>query len=425
MKPEESDFTAGASPGERLKAKRTELGVSLKEVSNVLLISVANLEALENNRYEDLPGLTYIIGYWRSYANVLNLDISDEIEIYKNEIQPSGALSAYHVGQHVDVHQKKVRKGSFLLFALLFAGFIGGLWYWQSPVDNRTVPLNGNPVDEPLNTLDNGNNAADEVVANSTLSVPELEEIEQPDLPVDGREPTGAGMDADADADAQPEAEAPEVPEESVSGSADPSGSSVEAQEPVVTGTNADVDADVEAQVQTGSGDSGVPSGVPEVPEAPEAPEEPVSGSVDSPGSSVGAQEPVVAGTVVDTDTDTDTERTEQGSGPGNEPDSGSGGEVFAPDSDYDASSTRWIKVNVHKTVWIDIRNGQGEKLVFRMVNEGENLEINDSPPFYVFIGSPDGVEVFYLGESVDMPLHSSGLSSRFVVGEYPESTSN
>ena len=346
MMPEEPDFTASFSPGERLKAKRTELGISLQEVSNALLIPVGNLEALENNRYEDLPGLTYIVGYWRSYANILDVDISDEIEIHKNRLWSSAALAAYHLGQHADVHQKKSRKGSVILLILLFSGFLGGLWYWQKPADVQTVLLNGNQAGKLFNTPDNGNNATDDIVTNPVLSLPESGKIDQPDLLVDTQEPVGTGMDADVDA--QPE---------------------------------------------------------------PGVPEEPVSGPGDQPDSSVDTREPVVTGTVADAQ--------------GLERDSGSAGEVFGSDSGYDANSLRGLKVNVHKTVWIDIRNGQGEKLVFRMVNEGENLEISGSPPFYVYIGALEGVDMFYLGEPVDIPPHSSGQSSRVVVGEYPESNSN
>ena len=124
----------------------------------------------------------------------------------------------------------------------------------------------------------------------------------------------------------------------------------------------------------------------------------------------VAADEPTAPGTSVDADandlsvTSTDADGSEQDSGPGNESDAGSDEEDFGTGPRYDANSLRWIKVNVHKTVWIDIRNGQGEKLVFRTVNDGENLNVNGSPPFYVFIGSLDGVEVFYLGESVEIP---------------------
>ena len=344
MMPEESDFINSPSPGERLKAKRIEYGVSLQEVSGTLLLSVTYLKALESNCYEDLPGLTYIVGYWRSYANLLGIDVSDEIRIHKSRLEATNANPAFDYNHQSDFYQKKSRKGSVILFLLLITGFIGGLWYWQNPTDNQTVPLNEIQFGAELNISNNENNAADDVVDNSVLLPLEPQIIGQPDLfvDVDVDEPTApdTGVDADADVD-----------------------------------VDVDADADVDAD-------------------------------------NLGL-------------TSTDTNGSEQDFGVGDEFDAVSVEEEFGRGPRYDANSLRWIKVDVHKTVWIDIRNGQGEKLVFRTVNEGENLRINGSPPFYVFIGSLDGVEVFYLGVSVEIPPHSSGQSSRFVVGEYPEATPN
>ena len=312
MMPEEPGFINSPSPGERLKAKRIEHGISLQEVSNALLLSVTYLKALESNCYEDLPGLTYIVGYWRSYANLLGIDISDEIRIHKSRLEATEANPAYDYN-HSNFHQRKSWNGSVILFLLLITGFLGGLWYWQNPADNQTVPLNEIQFGAELNILNNENNAADDVIDNSVFPLkPKI--IDQPDLFVDADDLSVTSTDADG---------------------------------------------------------------------------------------------------------------PERDSGLDNESDAGSVEEDFATGPRYDANSLRWIKVDVHKTVWIDIRNGQGEKLVFRTVDEGENLKINGSPPFYVFIGSLDGVDVFYLGESVEIPPHSSGQSSRFVVGEYPGATPN
>ena len=337
MMPEESDIINNPSPGERLKAKRIEYGISLQEVSSALLLSVTYLKALENNHYEELPGLTYIVGYWRSYASLLGIDISEDIRIHKIRLEATESNPAYDYN-HGDFHQEKSRKGSVILFLLLITGFLGGLWYWQNPANNPTFPVNKIQIGAELNIPNNENNAADDVIDNSVLLLLEPKIIDQPELFEDAGEPTVPDVDADAEA-------------------------------------NEDADAD-----------------------------NPRFTSMD-------ADEPEL----------------DQDSGLDNESDAGSADEEFetGPLSRYDANSLRWIKVDVHKTAWIDIRNGQGEKLVFRTVNEGESLILNSSPPFYVFIGSLDGVEVFYLGESVEIPPHSSGQSSRFVVGEYPEATSN
>ena len=185
MMPEEPDFISSPSPGERLKSIRIELGISLQEVSSALNFSLAYLKALESDRYEGLPGLTYIVGYWRSYANLLGVDISDEIRIHKSRLELTEANPAYQYNQHSDFDQRNSRKGSVIIFLLLITGFLGGLWYWQNPADNQTVPVNEIQSGAELNILNNGNNAADDVVDNSVLFPLEPKIIDQPDLFVD------------------------------------------------------------------------------------------------------------------------------------------------------------------------------------------------------------------------------------------------
>ncbi len=409
MMPEESDSINSPSPGERLKAKRIEYGISLQEVSSALLLSVTYLKALEDNHYEELPGLTYIVGYWRSYASLLGIDISEDIRIHKIRLEATEANPAFDYN-HGDFHQGKSRKGSVILFLLLITGFLGGLWYWQNPANNPTFPINKIQFGTELNIPNNENNAVDDVIDNSILLPLEPKTIDQPELFEDADEPNAPGVDADAGAEAEADVEEPTAPDagaDTVAGA--------DAEEP--TAPDVDVDADAGVDVQPEPGVS----------------EDQVSGLSDQPDPLVDADS--ITGVDVDVDaenprftsTHSDEPEPDQDSGLDNESDAGSDDEEFGTDprSRYDANSLRWIKVDVHKTVWIDIRNGQGEKLVFRTVNEGEILRLNSSPPFYVFIGSLDGVEVFYLGESVEIPPHSSGQSSRFVVGEYPEATSN
>ncbi len=62
------------SVGDYLREGRNALGVSLEEISARTRISVRQLDALETNRLERLPGGVFNISFARQYARELNLD---------------------------------------------------------------------------------------------------------------------------------------------------------------------------------------------------------------------------------------------------------------------------------------------------------------------------------------------------------------
>jgi cytoskeleton protein RodZ len=69
-----------------LRAARLRRGDDLATVSRSLKIRKDHLEAVEEDRLENLPGRTYAIGFVRSYAGYLGLDAVEMVERYKQEI---------------------------------------------------------------------------------------------------------------------------------------------------------------------------------------------------------------------------------------------------------------------------------------------------------------------------------------------------
>lgn len=62
------------SAGAILSAQRKQLGMSVDEVSAKLKLSHRQIEALETDRYEALPGNTFVRGFVRNYARLLQID---------------------------------------------------------------------------------------------------------------------------------------------------------------------------------------------------------------------------------------------------------------------------------------------------------------------------------------------------------------
>jgi len=59
--------------GEILRKAREERGETLSDIARTLKLSANQLEALENGRYDILPGPTFVRGFLRNYANYLGV----------------------------------------------------------------------------------------------------------------------------------------------------------------------------------------------------------------------------------------------------------------------------------------------------------------------------------------------------------------
>ncbi len=79
---EEQSFDQPTSPGPRLREARLVRKMSLDEVSAHLHLDRKLIEALENDDYEQLSEPTFVRGYLRGYARLLNLPPAPIIEAY-------------------------------------------------------------------------------------------------------------------------------------------------------------------------------------------------------------------------------------------------------------------------------------------------------------------------------------------------------
>lgn len=78
-------LAAGATLGDRLKALRTESGVTIETLGHSLSINPKYLTAIEESRYRDLPGLVYARQFVRKYAAALSTDTDHVMKIFEQE----------------------------------------------------------------------------------------------------------------------------------------------------------------------------------------------------------------------------------------------------------------------------------------------------------------------------------------------------
>ncbi|MBI1252580.1 MAG: DUF4115 domain-containing protein [Alphaproteobacteria bacterium] len=118
----------GLRAGEKLEAARTQLGLSLEELSERLRIRADFLEALEAMNAKLLPGKAYTLAYLRSYARELGLDAPRIVTQFQEEC----ALSREDDRPQVRSPRSRPRTErpwlAFLAVGAIAAGFVA----WQA-----------------------------------------------------------------------------------------------------------------------------------------------------------------------------------------------------------------------------------------------------------------------------------------------------
>src|SRR5260370_31303610 len=75
MTPEQSVIVDAPSEplGSYLKRQRERRSMSTTELSRITRIPLASLEALESDRFDELPGEVFVRGFLRAYAQAVSL----------------------------------------------------------------------------------------------------------------------------------------------------------------------------------------------------------------------------------------------------------------------------------------------------------------------------------------------------------------
>lgn len=135
--------------GQDLRAARLRRGDEIAQVSRALKIRKDHLDALEEDRLEDLPGRTYAIGFVRSYARHLGLDATEYVERFKREI--SGRTED-KMHEPAPIHQDEGRRlpqGWRIITGAVVILLGWGAWHLLSPGTSSNQPVPPAPV---LNT---------------------------------------------------------------------------------------------------------------------------------------------------------------------------------------------------------------------------------------------------------------------------------
>ncbi len=77
--------------GQLLRSARLEQGISVQDVARQLRFSAKQVTALEEDKYDQLAGGTFLRGFVRNYAKLLQLDEAPLLRVLEKSVPPSAA----------------------------------------------------------------------------------------------------------------------------------------------------------------------------------------------------------------------------------------------------------------------------------------------------------------------------------------------
>lgn len=132
--------------GADLKAARERKDLKIDDVAKSIRISSVYIKAIEEGRFDDLPGEAYIVGFIKSYSKYLDLDQNTIFEQFKKESIRSQSLALeFPVTRYREnFPTKKIILSSLVIFIISYFVYI----YFDD--DGRKVVKNIEPIPQRI-----------------------------------------------------------------------------------------------------------------------------------------------------------------------------------------------------------------------------------------------------------------------------------
>lgn len=143
---------SGERPGALLKSAREQAKLSEEDVARELRMTVTKVRALEADEYEKLHSDTFIRGYLRTYAKLLNLDPNTILEAYKQTRREAGLGDEPEESPlQINVPAPARSMGKFIVWIVLLLVGIWALSVWF--LGNRQETIEPAPVMDPVSEV--------------------------------------------------------------------------------------------------------------------------------------------------------------------------------------------------------------------------------------------------------------------------------
>lgn len=402
--------------GEILTEARVARGMDYADVAAQLRIRRTYIEAIEEGRLGDLPGSTYAIGFVRTYAEMMDLDVPKVVAKFKQE-----AAEFEDRTQLVFPEPMPGSRGPtvsvIVIAVLMLAGAYAG-WLYVSNKDRETIELVP-PLPEALTKLlssstveptpavpaaqDAAGDGAESAVAPQVVETPEVAATTAPEAAMPESAATEQPTIVNETIASAPVTETVnQVETAAETASATPETVAVQVEETVeaaVAETPAATQQDVAAaQVETAAASAAVATEPTPTPApTPAATEETTTSEATT--SAAIATETVQQAAVPETDTELPTV---------------GGTEPSAFGAETGASR---IVIKATSPAWVEITAADGEVLLNRLLRVGDTFKVPDQPGITLVTGSAGGLE-FTVDGKVAPPIGAVGDVRRDVVLE-------
>jgi len=137
------------SLGKMLREARELAGLSVADVANQIKFAPRQIEALEADDFQNLPEMTFVRGFVRSYAKILNQDAQPLLAALPQADATTMPLTPVSVEVPFPVasspqRQNLILLGAALLLAVLVVAF--AVWHYTTPIAQPEVAQVETPV---------------------------------------------------------------------------------------------------------------------------------------------------------------------------------------------------------------------------------------------------------------------------------------
>jgi cytoskeletal protein RodZ len=359
---------------EILRDRRIECRLDIDHVAQVLMIRPSVLADIEDGRFDQLPGPAYAVGFVRSYATYLGLDADALVLRFKAEV--AEVARRPHLNFPLPLSDTRVPTGSILVICVLLAALTYGAWYYVSERHGQLTDIVP-AVPDRLTHLLSPQQMKQEITGTQPAPQPTA-------APSAASEATAPAPSADQAATAQAPA-APAPPTQT------------QASTPAVPAT----------PVPAPSGTAAAP---------PSAAPAVVAGGQPAPGAAPAAPA---------TDADGVPPVEDKASAPASQPSVPATPDLAqpavadagktAPQSSYGAPAGQArIVLHANADSWIQVRDGQGNLLITRILKPGQTYNVPNQPGLVMVTGNAGGLDISVDGAAIPQ-LGGSGQVVRDV----------